>query len=293
MDPQPPQPSQRVSAIPCPERYLLPEKPAHQSAQDAHRQTSFVLAPDLKLFEAGMNLQLRIVRASLHSSYRKHPYSGLIGLWSRTYLLLADGALLATRASYGSCAPLVRLACQCIAAQRQLTGAGMMDAYLRWLARGFRPNEAHKAVDFGLGSFDASDALSRDEALGAVYRPASELNRPAFGATLLLAGPESNHQRLALTFADTTFHVGWAEIVLGWLLRLCERQFAVAVDAGAIFAIDDAIRKQYGPFAASVGDALSRNDRCRIEELPGDGPHRFLVHNFRRSPGGAPKKVLL
>jgi hypothetical protein len=42
-----------------------------------------------------------------------------------------------------------------------------------------------------------------------------------------------------------------------------------------------------------VGEALSRPDRCRIEEVEEGGYKRFLVHNFRRAPSGAPKKILL
>src|SRR3990172_9392206 len=118
----PPSPTQRVSAIPFPERYELPGKPSDASpaAQDAYRQTTFLLGEDLRLFEEGMNLQLRIVRDASPSAFRKHPYAALMGLWSRTFLALADACLLATRGSYASCPALVRAACECIAAQHQL-----------------------------------------------------------------------------------------------------------------------------------------------------------------------------
>ena len=48
---QPPSPRQRVSAIPFPERYELPARPEGGDAQDAHRQTAFLLGDDLRLFE--------------------------------------------------------------------------------------------------------------------------------------------------------------------------------------------------------------------------------------------------
>jgi len=288
-----PAPTQRVSAIPFPERYQLPPKPDGQgSAQDAARQTTFVLREDLRLFEEGMNLQLRLVQDASHSSFRKHPYASIIGLWSRTFSALADGCLLATRASYESCAPLTRAACEYVAAQHQLH-AGEMDQFLEWLGSSLKPDEQHKAIDVGMGRYFAGETLAADGRLRSVYRPASELGRPNFGATLLAVGPESNHTRLALTFADTTFHVGWAELALGWLLALCERQLAVVVHANDVFAIHEDSHRAYTEFARRVDETLGRSDRCRTEEVEVDGRKRYLVHNFRRQPSGAPKKVLL
>lgn len=291
---QPPTPSQRVSAIPFPERYTLPEKPqgASQAAQDAYRQTTFVLGNDLRLFEEGMNLQLRIVRDSSHSSFRKHPYAALIGLWSRSFLALADACLLATRGSYASCPPLVRAACELIAAQQQLH-ASEMELFLEWLAAGFAPNEAHKAFELGLGRYFAGETLAADERLRRIYRPASELGRTSFGATALLVGPESNKQRLALSFADPSFHLGWAEVVLGWLLALSERQVAVAVHAQGVFSVPEDTHRAYAELARRTEEALARADRCFVEEIEEGQDRRYLVHNFRRASSGVPKKVLL
>jgi len=38
---------------------------------------------------------------------------------------------------------------------------------------------------------------------------------------------------------------------------------------------------------------LTRNDRCRIEEIEDRGDRRYLVHNFRRAASAVPKKILL
>ena len=291
---QPPSPSQRVSAIPFPERYELPARPAGapDAAQDAHRQTAFLLADDLRLFEEGMNLQLRIVRDASPSAFRKHPYAALMGLWSRAFLAFADGCLLATRGSYASVPVLARAACEYIAAQHQLQ-AGEMDQFLEWLAGNLTPNEQHRAFEFGLGRYFAGEVLAADERLRRVYRPASELGRPNFGATLLEVGPESNNVRLALSFCDTSFHFGWAELTIGWLLALCERQLAVAVHAKGVFPIHEDVHRAYVDFARRVEAALSRSDRCAIEEIEDNNFRRYLVHNFRRAPSGAPKKILL
>jgi len=290
----PPSPTQRVSAIPFPERYELPGKPSDASpaAQDAYRQTTFLLGEDLRLFEEGMNLQLRIVRDASPSAFRKHPYAAIMGLWSRTFLALADTCLLALHGSYASCPPLVRAACELIAAQHQLHAAEM-EQFLEWLGASLAPNEAHKAFEFGLGRYFAGETLAADERLRLVYRPASDLGRPNFGATLLQVGPESNNLRLALTFADAAFHLGWAELVLGWLLALCERQLAVAVHAEDIFPIHEDTHRAYADLARRVEQTLSHSHRCSIEEVDEGGFKRYLVQNFRRAPGGAPKKILL
>jgi hypothetical protein len=286
--------SQRVSAVPLPERYALPGRPegALPAALDAYRQTSFLLRDDLRLFEQAMELQLSILRDSSHSSFRKQTYAALVGLWSRTFLALGDACLLATRGSYASCPALVRAACEQIAAQHQLH-AGEMELFLEWREAHFRPNDEHKAFDFGMGRYFAGETLAADERLRAVYRPASELARPNFGATALAAGPESNNLRLALSFADTAFHLGWAELVFGWLLALCDRQLAVAVHAADVFAVHDDTHRAYAALAGEVSRALARPDRCRIEEVDIGGYKHYLVQNFRRAPAGAAKRLLL
>jgi hypothetical protein len=292
---QAPQPSQRVSAIAFPEPWALPGKPeasASSAVQHSYRQSTFLLGEDLRLFEEGMSLQLRIANDSAHSSFRKHPYGALVGLWSRTFLALSDSCALLMRGSYASCPPLARAACEQIAAQQQLQ-AGEMDQYLEWLAGNLVPNEEHKATDVGLGHYFAGETLAGDERLRRVYRPASDLGRPNFGATLLLVGPESNHQRLALTFADPSFHLGWAELVLGWLLALCERQLAVVVHAKGMFAVHDDAHRSYAELARRVDQTLAKPERCRIEEVADGNYKRYLVHNFRRASGGAPKRMLV
>jgi len=289
----PPTPLIRVSRIPFPNSYELPGKPEKPGpAQDAFRQTGFVLGKDLALFEEGMNLQLKIVQDSSHSSFRKHPYAAIMGLWSRTFSSLADACVLVTRGSYQSCAPLARSACEFVAAQQGLY-TGEMELFIEWLAGHFTPNGEHKAFEFGLGRYMAGGVLADDAKLRAIYRPASELGRPSFGATTLFIGPESNNQRLALTFADASFHVGWAELTLGWLVALCERQLAFAVHAKGTFAIHDDTHAAYQEFARRVEMALSQSDRCFVEEIEEGQYKRYLAHNVRRAAGSAPKKILL
>lgn len=290
----PPTPTPRVSRIPLPERYDLPGRPegSPPAAQDAYRQTCLLLAEDLALFAEGMNLQLRIIADSRPSRYRTHELAAVAGLWSRAFLCLADGCALLTRGSYPSCPPLVRTACEGIAAQRLLLSAEM-DQFLEWLGGHLRPHKGFRALDVGLGHYFAGEAIATDERLGLVYRPAADFSRPNFGATLLQVGPDSSGQRLALAFADSSFHAGWAELIMGWLLALCERQAAVAVGAPHVFAASFEAASAHADLARRIDEAVAKPSRCRVEEVHEENERRYLMHNFRRAAGGAPKKMLL
>jgi hypothetical protein len=254
-----PTPGQRVSAIPFPDSYVLPGKPdasAPATTQDAYRQTQFVLGGDLQAFADGMNLQLRLLQDSSHSRYRTHEYAAVVSTWSRAYSALADACLLVTRGSYASAVNLVRAGCELIAAEYQVQHEEMGE-YVGWLLGHLKPDEEHKALDVGLGHYFAGTTLAADEQLRLVYRASSDLGRPNFGATLLETAPESNNLRLAYTFADTTFHVAWTEIELGWLLRLCERQLAVAVHMRGVFNITPETHEAYGAYARRIDELLA------------------------------------
>ncbi len=290
-----PTPGQRVSAITNPETYTLPEKPgdaASAAEHDCFRQTQFVLGRDLRLFAEGMNLQLRILNDSSHSRYRTHEYAAVVGIWSRAYTTLADAALLITRGSYASAPNLVRSACELVAAQYQVQHQEMGE-FVGWMLAHLKPDETHKAFDVGLGHYFAGTTLAADHQLRVVYRAASDLGRPNFGATLLEVGPESNNLRLAYAFADPSFHVGWAEIELGWLLRVSERQLSVVAHMRTVFNITDESHAAVADYARRVQETLDANTRARIEEVESDSIKRWLIHNFRRQPSGAPKKYLL
>jgi hypothetical protein len=287
-------PPQRISPIQSPDEYALPGRPAgaDPAALDAYRQTQFLLGTDLDLFAAALNLQLRLVKDAYPSKYRTHALAAIIGLWSRTYIALGDALLLATRGSYPSTLPLTRAACELIAAEEALRG-GEMDEHSKWLFQTLQPNETFKAFEFELGRFFSGEVLATDPVLRAVYRPASDLARPNFGATLLLVAPESNQRRLALGFADASFHLGWAELVIGWQLALALRQLRVSVDATGIFPVSDEARSAYDALRSRIEAALARAGRCRIQEIEEGNSRRYLVHNFRRAASGDARKIIL
>jgi hypothetical protein len=286
-------PIQRVSPIQSPDEYVLPPRPdTGAAALDAYRQTQFLLGSDLELFSRAMNLQLGLVKDAYPSKYRSHALAAIMALWSRSYAYVADALLLATRGSYTSTLPLVRAAAETIAAQEALR-AGQGDEHTKWLRSTLQPNESFKALEVELGRFFAGEVLAADPVLRSVYRPVSDLGRPNFGASLLQVAPESNNLRLAITFADASFHLGWAEIVLGWLLALAARQLRVIIDAAPVFPISTERRAAYDDLQRRIDDATGRTDRARVEEVEDENGRRYLVSSFRRSAGAAPKKVLL
>jgi hypothetical protein len=187
---------------------------------------------------------------------------------------------------------LVRAACELIAAQEALR-AGQADEHSKWLLATLQPNETFKAFEFELGHFFAGEVLAADPVLRAVYRPASDLSRPNFGATLLLVAPESNNNRLAIAFADPSFHLGWTELVLGWLLALAAQQVKLIIDSEPVFPVSPERRAEYEDLQRRVAEALSRDDRCRVEEVEDAGRRRYLIHDFRRAASGSGKKILL
>jgi hypothetical protein len=287
-------PPQRVSGISFPDAYRPAQKPeAGDPAADAFRQAQFVLGEDLALFSEAMELQLRLLRDSSHSRFRNHTYAGIVALWSRAYRYLADMVTLTSRGSYASTIPLARTACEAIAAEEALR-AGEADEHNIWLSGTLRPSEEHRAFEFELGRYFSGQTLADDPVLRSVYRPASDLGRPNFGATLLQVAPESNNVRLAISFADVSFHLGWAEVTLGWALALAARQLRVIVQAEPLFGVTDETRSAFADLQRRVDAALTRDDRCFIEEVvEPDNTRRYLVHNFRRQPGGTPKKIVL
>jgi hypothetical protein len=291
-------PRQRVGRIRPPQSYALPSRPpesAGEAAQDAFRQTRFLLANDLDLFAEAMELQLKLIddaNPATSSKHRTHELAAISALWSRAYAGVADAMLLVSRGSYSSVLPLVRAIAEQISAEEGLR-VEEMELHHEWLANTLRPDEAQKAFEVHLGRYLAGGITATDDVLRSVYRPASDLARPAFGSSLLLGGPESSDTRLVINFADASFHQGWAEITLGWLLALAMRQIKVIVDAEGIFPVSDERRQACESLQRRIDDALSRRDRCRIEEIVVGPDRRYLVHNFRRGASGTPKRILL
>jgi hypothetical protein len=282
-----PRPKLRITMGAFPQRYSLPSRPsgASPSVQDACRQTQFLLGDDLALFERAMDLHLRLVAEN--ARLRTPEAAALFAFWARVFSHLADACTLMSQGAYVSCPPLLRTACDAIAAQRSLIADGFGE-YEEWLADAIGQVKERAALAFALGRFRAGSMLAQDPALGAIYRLLTDLSMPHFGATAFLVAPDSNLQKAPLTFGDNAFHLGWAELVTGWLLALAEAQLSTAVSSGVFATSEDAAAGQQA-ISREVAAALDNPRRCRAQEVDG----RFLFHNFRRAATGAPRRVML
>ena len=287
-------PPQRVSGMRVPERWALPGKPANlpPDAGDAWRQTGFELADELRLLEAGLDLQVRLAATGYQPAARTMTMAAFASLWSRALSSLSDAALLARQGSYQGALPLVRQAVELVAAQ---VGLGTeLDEFRRWAHEAYRRNESARAEEIGLGHYFAGESIAQDDVLRPIYRAASDFARPNFGPTALLVANEASHQRYPLVFADQAFHLGWAQLIFGWLLRIDVRQSHVALHAPQHFPADEELRGQIVAHAQEVERLLDDDGRCGIEEYSDDdGRRRHLIVAFRRRASDAPKRLLL
>lgn len=283
--PGPPGP-RPVLTVPL-ERYALPSRPsgAVASVQDAYRQTAFLVASDMALFERAMNHHLRL--ALRCAKVRSRESAALFAFWSKVYRHLADACALLHCASYLSCAPLLRSACDCVAAQRSLI-AEAFDEYREWLPASIVQDRKKAALRIDIGRFRAGSVLAQDQRLGLAYRVLTELSMPHFGSTLLQAAPGANLQKAPISFADPGFHLGWAELISGWLLLLAGAQAEAIADwRQTRLAPED--QEIHAALLRDIDSALANPRRCYVEEASG----AFLIHNFRRTAASAPQRILL
>lgn len=288
------QPSQRVSPVIFPESWELPARPegGAPASLDAYRQSEFVLRSDLRLLREGMNLQLRVVAETYPSKFRTLRAAAAQLYWSRVFHYLSDSAALILRGSYVGVPPLVRSACECFSATAQVS-ADELPEFEAFLAESLHPHEALHATDVGRGRYHAGGTLAENPALGFIYRASTELARPHFGPTLIEIAPESNLQKLAVSFADQAFHSGWAQLELGWLIGMCSVVLEWALQRGGLFGTTEGTGGAIGAFLERAEKALAVPERCRIEEVEDGNERRFLISNFRRQPSGAPRRLVL
>jgi len=239
-----------------------------------------------------MNLQVQIMKDSSPSRYRTLPLAAMAMYWSRTFQAMGDAAVLTSRGAYVSCPALVRAACESIAAEIQ-AGGDEQPLFLSWLTAALVANEEHRATEVGLGTYFAGSTLADHPLLGSTYRAAAELSRQHFGATLMEVAPESNRERLLVTFGDQAFHFGWAQLILGWLLSLIVVQLELVLAPGSPFFAAEETRAACEAFIARADQARQEPARCGVDELFEAGQRRYLFVNFRRQSAGAPRKLLL
>ena len=258
-----------------------------QGSSDAYRQTAFMLGDELEAVIESMNWEGAAARASSGAKFRSQQTAAGLGLWSRSWLCRLQGLHALEWGNYVAAMPLIRAAADAAGGLIYLLRQEMSE-WNEWLGEGgvaLAP-ELH-AMEFRLHAFRAAEALAGDPVLGPIYRISTDLALPHFGTTLLMAGGDSDPERIAMTFGDRDFHVGFAELLLGWLSALSAWHGRLVASYPSVFAMP-------GDQDVATLDALAnKTGRCHIEIIEIDGASRYLIHNFRRSAGAAPKRILL
>jgi hypothetical protein len=268
-----------------------PRPPAGEPGADAHRQTSFVLGSEVDAILEGLRLEAASAEASSGARFRKQPAAAAMAMWSRGWLARLQALHAAQLGNYAAALPLVRAAADYVAAGLALLESDAAE-WQQWLDEGGVSQVADlHATEFRLHAFRSAETLAAHASLGRVYRESSDLAMPHFGATLLAAGYESTPERILVTFGDRDFHLGLAEIVLGWLLTLgAEQVRALAAHGGHLAPPDPAASNAWLEEAERLA---ARADRCRLEAFERDGERRLLLQQWRKRPGDAPRRILL
>ncbi len=287
-------PRQRISPITFPTEPLTLPKPQEdepQTVRDALRETSFALGLDQRWLLDALALQRQIVEQSSHSRYRKRTYASALLFWSRVHRAGIDLLAMTSRASYGSCLPLIRAALEWLGAEQAVVGEEQIE-FEDWLREAWSNNAEHHATEIGMGQYMAGQQIAMAPETADAYRAASELGRSHFGASALLTASESHDKRLLVNWADSSFHLGWAQLLLGWQIVIQDRQCRFAVGSG-LFGVEADDRATYQRLHRQAQTILGDARRCRASWIIDQGRQRLLIENFRRQPSGAPKRFLL
>ena len=266
--------------------------PAGTPGADAHRQAGFVLGGEIDLVLEGLAIEGRIAEHLAGPRTRKHPVAAVVALWSRGWLSRLEALHATETGNYAAALALVRAATDYAAAELAILRTSG-EEWVEWIEDGgVALAPAQHATEYRLHPFRSAEVLAGHEVLGRVYRGSTDLSLPHFGSTLLVAGSDSDPNRIAVTFGDRDFHVGLAEIVLGWLLELSAAQLHAVVEASEALSTQS-FASDVSAFEGRVAVPMGRKDRCRLESTEVDGLPRVLVQNFRRAPGSAPGRILL
>jgi len=275
----------RVNAQPSP----APRPSAGTPESDVYRQTAFLLGADMDAVLDLLAIEGAVAEASAAAKYRKPAAAVALAFWSQSWLARLDALHAVQWGRYPAAAVLVRAAADAQAAMQAVLAVGD-DAVADWAARSIALRPDVHALELRLEPARSGETLARDDELGDVYRQATVFAMPSYCAALLFEGGDTNTERLPVSFGERAFHLGLAELNLGWLLRLALRQVDVVSAAGR-FAPLDPDRRAAAERAARA--ALARDDRGRMERVELEGVDRWLIRNWRRQPGAAAKRFLL
>lgn len=274
--------------FPAATRSSRPPADAAGSA-DAHRQAGFILGNDIDLLLQGLQIESEIARQAGTSRYRNHTVASTMAMWSRSWLCRLEALHALEWGNYAASAALVESGARLMVAAHVLVDTSAAD-WTAWLdSGGLAPAHDEHATQVRIND-TSSRSPSGPGPIDEVARAAAILAGPSFAASVLLSAPESTPARVAAVFGDRDFSVALAELNLGWLLVLTDAWIAI-LDAGTIFpAPEPQVLERW---RTSVRRELARRDRCRLDQAEVDGRPHDVLTNWRRSPGGAPRRILL
>jgi hypothetical protein len=219
---------------------------------DAYRQTTFVLGPEVEAVLHALNLEGSAAEAASGAKFRNQRTASALLMWSRSWLCRLQALHAVQWGNYAAAIPLVRSAADHLAAQLALLGADASE-WQSWVDDdGIANAPADHAMEYRLHAFRSAETLARVPVLGAVYRAATDLSLPHFGAALLVAGSDSTPERVLATFGDRDFHLGLAEMVLGWLHMLAAEHLRAVLTSDGALGVP---RRAAGPLPGRPGGA--------------------------------------
>lgn len=258
---------------------------------DAYRQTGFVLGADVEAVLAGLNLEGDAAGRASAPIRRTQTMASAMGLWSRSWLTRLE-ALHATQwGNYAAAITLVRAAADYQASAIYLLQTGAAE-WQEWLdSGGIAISAEQHATEFRLHAFRAAEVLAVHPVLGPIYRVSTDLSLSHFGSTVLFAGSGSAPDHVEMSFGDRDFHVGLAELLLGWLLELGSAMVDTLVEFESVFGPGaDGAFEQWTKTARRL---VAGPGRCAVSATEVGGERRYLVVNWRREPRSAAKRLML
>ena len=287
-------PRQRISPITFPSETPALAKPRDDEPQvrrDAFRETSFALPLDLRWLNDAFTLQRKIVEQSYGSSFRNRRYASALLFWSRVYSAGLEARTLTARASYSAALPLLRAMMEWLGAEQAVVGDEQVE-FEDWLRGAWSNNQEHHSTEIGMGQYMAGQQIAMAPETADAYRAVSELSRSHFGASALLSADGSHDKRFLVNWSDEAFHLGWAQLLIGWQIVVQDRQCRFAVGSG-LFGVESEDRQEYQRLHRQTQSLLEDARRCRATWIIDSGRQRLLIDNYRRQPSGAPKRILL
>lgn len=265
-------------------------RPAAEAAgsADAHRQSGFILGNEIDLLLQGLSLESDVARQASTSRYRNHVVASTMVTWSRSWLCRLDALHALEWGNYVASTSLVRSGAELLAAAYALLETSAAD-WVNWLdSGGIAP--AHEEHATRIRIDDPLAVAGDSDLIGRVLEDSALLAAPSHAASVLLSAPESTPVRIAAVFGDRDFNLGAAELNLGWLLSLSTTWLDILAMRDTFPVPNPA---ELATWRAGVDRALARRDRCRMEPASPGGQSHKVISNWRRSPGGAPRRIVL